>query len=100
MKGEFDQQILDHESEEALEQDTPFFALYNAILAIGSQLSGHGSFEPGEGISWQLFQASLSRLGELTGSKPCLLSIQVRTTTHTGHAKITDTQAGSIGYGE
>lgn len=79
VKGEFDQQILDHESDEALEQDTPFFALYNAILAIGSQLSGHGSFEPGEGISWQLFQASLSRLGELTGCKPCLLSIQVST---------------------
>ncbi len=77
MKGEFDHQVLDHESRETLEQDTNFFALYNAVLAIGSQLSGHGSFEPGEGISWQLFQASLSRLGELTGSKPCLLSIQV-----------------------
>ena len=60
-----------------MEQDTPFFALYNALLAIGSQLQGHGSFEPGEGMSWQIFQASLSRLGEVTGSKPCLLGIQV-----------------------
>lgn len=79
MKEEFDQQLLDHESDEALEQDSPFFALYHAILAIASQLRGHGSFEPGEGLAWQFFQASLSRLGELTGSKPGLLSIQVST---------------------
>ncbi|KIW44411.1 uncharacterized protein PV06_02883 [Exophiala oligosperma] len=76
MKAEFEQQVLDHHSEEALSKNTPLFALYNAMLTIGSQLNGHGSFEPGEGASWQFFQLSLSRLGELIASRPGVLSVQ------------------------
>jgi hypothetical protein len=103
MREEFEQQVLDHEINDTLEQNTPFFTLYNAVLAIGSQVNGHGSFEPGVGISWQLFQASLSRLGELTGSKPCLLSVQVGTSRFARpyhKVSVTDTSTGSIGYGE
>lgn len=78
LRSEFDQQVLNHDMEETPGLDTSFFALHNTVLAIGSQLNGYGSFEPGEGMSWQLFQSSLSCLGEITCSKPSLLSIQVR----------------------
>lgn len=77
MKKEFEQQVLDHGAYDALEQDTPFFILYYAVQAIGSQYDGYGAFEPGTGESWQLFQAALGRLEELMVSKPGIVGIQV-----------------------
>lgn len=101
MKAEFEQQVLDHHSEEALSKNTPLFALYNAMLTIGSQLNGHGSFEPGEGASWQFFQLSLSRLGELIASRPGVLSVQVREIPFIYITpKVTDTLRGITRNGE
>lgn len=78
VKEDFERQLVDLEDQETLEQNTPFFVLYNAIQAIGSQYNGNGTFEPGRGQSWQLFQVALDQLQELIGSKPCLESVQVR----------------------
>lgn len=77
VRKDFEQQILDHGSQDKLEQDTPFYVLYYAIQAIGSQYCGQGAFEPGIGKAWALFQTALDRLDELLGSRPCLESVQV-----------------------
>lgn len=69
--------MIDHDSQESVERDTPFFVLYYAVQAIGSQFCGNGAFEPGNGQSWQLFQTALGRLQELIGSKASLESVQV-----------------------
>lgn len=77
VRKEFEQQIIDHGHANLLEQDTPFYILYHAVQAIGSQYSGLGAFEPGIGKPWELFQTALDRLDELIGSRPCLESVQV-----------------------
>ncbi|KAK5055327.1 hypothetical protein LTR84_013077 [Exophiala bonariae] len=76
VRKDFEQQILEHGNQDLLEQDTPFYVLYHAIQATGSQYCGQGAFEPGIGKAWALFQTALDRLDELLGSRPCLESVQ------------------------
>jgi hypothetical protein len=45
-----------------LEGEPAFSALYHAVLALGCQHVGDGSFDPGKGRSWQIFQVSLAIL--------------------------------------
>ncbi|KIW26107.1 uncharacterized protein PV07_09234 [Cladophialophora immunda] len=76
VEEDFAQQVLNNRHQEFLEQGSPFLVLYHAVLAIGSQYTGYGAFEPGKGPSWQIFQVALNHLQELIGFKPCLESVQ------------------------
>lgn len=40
------------------EEEPAFSALYHAVLALGCQHVGDGSFDPGKGRAWQIFQVS------------------------------------------
>ncbi|KAK9770372.1 hypothetical protein AB5N19_13960 [Seiridium cardinale] len=45
-----------------LEEEPAFSALYHAVLALGCQHVVEGSFDPGKGRAWQMFQVSLTIL--------------------------------------
>lgn len=47
---------------EFLEEQPAFSALYHTVLALGCQYVGDGSFDPGKGRAWQLFQVPLAIL--------------------------------------
>ncbi|EFQ96656.1 hypothetical protein MGYG_08579 [Nannizzia gypsea CBS 118893] len=51
-------------------------ALYHAVLALGSQYCDGGSFVPGSGKSWGLFQISLRHLSDLIVPAYSLLKLQ------------------------
>ncbi|QKX53732.1 uncharacterized protein TRUGW13939_00812 [Talaromyces rugulosus] len=57
----------------------PFSALYHAVLALGAQYHGGGSFEPGTGISWKLYQIALGLFPEILDSKESLVNVQAVT---------------------
>ncbi|KAH8702516.1 hypothetical protein BGW36DRAFT_424789 [Talaromyces proteolyticus] len=57
----------------------PFSALYHAILALGAQYHGDGSFEPGTGISWKLYQIALGLFPEILAAKESLVNVQAVT---------------------
>lgn len=48
-----------------LAENKAWSALYYAVLALGCQATGGGSFEPGRGEAWQLFSTALSVLPDL-----------------------------------
>ncbi|KAI4601528.1 hypothetical protein KJ359_011658 [Pestalotiopsis sp. 9143b] len=49
----------------SLVQDKAWSALYHAVLALGCQANGGGSFEPGKGEAWRLFSVSLGLFPDL-----------------------------------
>lgn len=55
----------------------PFSALYHAVLALGCQYEEGGTFDPGKGRSWKLFQISLSLIPEVLTPKETLINVQV-----------------------
>lgn len=56
-----------------------WFALYNAVLALGCQLCGEGSYQPGKGKSWGLFSTSMSVFPELLSLPDSILVLQALT---------------------
>ncbi|OAG37332.1 hypothetical protein AYO21_08409 [Fonsecaea monophora] len=92
VQKEFEEQASDPELDLVLEQDAPFFVLYHAVLAIGSQYKGHGSFDAGRGRSWHLFQAALGRFHELKGPRLGLVTIQFLFAMTPSGSQIAETQ--------
>lgn len=58
--------------------DKPWACLYYAVLAVGSQNHGGGSYEPRNGPSWAYFEQSKSLLRDIVFLRGSLTSIQVR----------------------
>jgi hypothetical protein len=67
-----------------LTTDAQFTALYHAVLALGSQYHDGGTFDPGKGATWRLFQVSLGLLPELLLPQENLTTVQVRRWIYTG----------------
>ncbi|KKY15470.1 putative fungal specific transcription factor [Diplodia seriata] len=59
--------------------DKSWSALYHAVLAIGSQYHGRGSFEPGKGQAWKYFEVTLSLCPDLLIFKANLTTVQALT---------------------
>lgn len=59
-----------------LAQNKAWSALYHAVLALGCQRDGGGSFEPGTGKAWELFSASLALFPELLAMPDSLTMLQ------------------------
>ncbi|KAL6364247.1 hypothetical protein LRP88_02164 [Fusarium phalaenopsidis] len=75
------QQFQDQVSSPGLNQlliDNPAFsALYHAVMALGSQYCQEGSFEPGVGKAWELFQVSLGHMADLIAPRESFESLQI-----------------------
>jgi hypothetical protein len=76
-REQFERQAFDPDLLESLETNPSFSALYHAILALGSQYYRGGSFEPGSGIAWELFQVSLGHVSEIIVPKESIENVQV-----------------------
>ncbi|KAG6025860.1 hypothetical protein E4U19_002950 [Claviceps sp. Clav32 group G5] len=78
-RGEFTSRTLSHdESSSALEERT-FSALYYSVLALGSQYVGGGTFQPGQGVTWNLFQTALGYVADVIVPKESLENLQALT---------------------
>ena len=60
-----------------LDQDPAWAALYYAVLAIGCQYQGEGTFTPGKGKAWSFFKAAVSLIPKFTFQKATLFHTQV-----------------------
>ncbi|CEL03534.1 hypothetical protein ASPCAL04688 [Aspergillus calidoustus] len=64
---------------QVLETDFAFCGLYYAVLALGCQYNGFGSFIPDNNRPWKFFQIALSRLDWILMSTESLASLQAIT---------------------
>lgn len=78
---EFEEKALHEDISQVLLDNPSFSALYHAVLALGCQYHGGGSFEPGVGTAWQLFQVALGLFPDIITPKETLLSVQVCSST-------------------
>ncbi|KAM0526671.1 hypothetical protein ACHAPS_003555 [Verticillium nonalfalfae] len=62
-----------------LDQNPIFSALYHAVLALGSQFFRQGTYSPGTGKSWELFQVSLGHMAEIILPRESLENVQAIT---------------------
>ncbi|KAI5918472.1 hypothetical protein F4810DRAFT_573631 [Camillea tinctor] len=62
-----------------ISQNKALLALYNAVLALGSQAAGGGSFEPGKGESWRLFSSSVVVYSDLLTLPDSIIVLQALT---------------------
>lgn len=75
----FEQQALGSERDHHLASSAAFFALYHAVLALGSQYHDGGTFEAGRGKAWKYFYTALCRLPEILIPKGTLTNAQAMT---------------------
>ncbi|PWY80733.1 hypothetical protein BO94DRAFT_558164 [Aspergillus sclerotioniger CBS 115572] len=66
----FDTQVEDHLS------NAPFSALYFTVLALGCLYVEGGSFDPGKGTAWKLFQHALGLFPEILQPPETLVNVQ------------------------
>ncbi|KAE8153800.1 fungal-specific transcription factor domain-containing protein [Aspergillus avenaceus] len=59
-----------------LEGNAPFSALYHTVLALGCQYHDGGTFDPGKGKAWKLFQMSLGLMADILVPRESLLNVQ------------------------
>ncbi|CAH0021153.1 unnamed protein product [Clonostachys rhizophaga] len=78
-REEFEIKIAVPNLTEVLAINPQFSALYHAILALGSQFLQGGTFEPGKGKSWELFQVSLGHMGDVLLPRESIEHVQALT---------------------
>ncbi|CEL04173.1 hypothetical protein ASPCAL05304 [Aspergillus calidoustus] len=76
-RSDFEAQALSATLSEHLTRNPSFSALYHAVLALGSQFLANGTFEPGKGRSWALFQVALSHMSDIILPRESIESVQV-----------------------
>ncbi|KAL3456124.1 fungal-specific transcription factor domain-containing protein [Aspergillus heterothallicus] len=64
---------------QTLNSDHQFCGLYYAVLALGAQYSGSGSFIPDNNGAWKFFQTALSCLDYILMSTDCIENLQAIT---------------------
>lgn len=75
-RSEFELKAFDDGLPQLLASNPPFSALYHAVLALGCQYQGGGSFEPGRGKAWDFFQVSLGLMPDILIPRENLLNLQ------------------------
>ncbi|KAJ0423526.1 fungal-specific transcription factor domain-containing protein [Aspergillus carlsbadensis] len=78
-RAEFEAQALSTTLLGHLDRHPTFSALYYAVLALGSQFHSNGTFEPGKGRSWALFQVALSHMTDIILPRESIESVQALT---------------------
>lgn len=76
-KGDFEQRVHPSQLQHSLAASVPFFTLYHTVLALGCQYEEGGTFDPGKGMSWKLFQVALGQILEIITPKERLVHVQV-----------------------
>ncbi|KAI1486758.1 hypothetical protein F5X96DRAFT_214616 [Biscogniauxia mediterranea] len=75
----FEETISSPNFSKELSQNKAFSALYHAVLALGCQVSGGGSFEPGKGEAWRLFSAAAAVYPDLLTLPDSIMILQALT---------------------
>ncbi|KAI8649618.1 Fungal-trans domain-containing protein [Fusarium keratoplasticum] len=78
-RQQFQDQVLSPGLDQLLIDSPAFSALYHAVMALGSQYCQEGSFEPGVGKAWELFQMSLGHMADLIAPRESFESLQALT---------------------
>ncbi|EWZ94025.1 hypothetical protein FOCG_07361 [Fusarium oxysporum f. sp. radicis-lycopersici 26381] len=76
---EFRQRALETSLPYVSDTDPQYIALYYAILALGCQQSGGGSFDAGEGKAWELFRMAISHVTDVHRIGDSLMTLQALT---------------------
>ncbi|KAJ6028138.1 hypothetical protein N7540_003714 [Penicillium herquei] len=98
-RNEFEEKALNQQCLAFCQESASFSALYHAVLALGCQHRGMGSFQPGRGIAWKLFQVAYSHFPKIIASKQTLAHAQAifaRNTSCVQIEKSLTTQAARI----
>ncbi|PLB46037.1 hypothetical protein P170DRAFT_414839 [Aspergillus steynii IBT 23096] len=75
----FERTALGSDIARTLDSDAAFSALYHAVLALGCQYRDGGTFDPGKGKAWKLFQISLCLMADILSPTESLLKLQALT---------------------
>lgn len=78
-RGEFTSRALSHDAASKTLEEATFSALYHAVLALGSQYVDGGTFQPGQGTTWNLFQTALGYVADVIVPKESLENLQALT---------------------
>ncbi|KIW94661.1 uncharacterized protein Z519_04638 [Cladophialophora bantiana CBS 173.52] len=78
-RATFEQTISNPNFSQEMITNKALSALYHAVLALGCQHSGYGSFEPGKSRSWLLFSVALAAFPDLLTLPDSLLLLQALT---------------------
>ncbi|KAG5953112.1 hypothetical protein E4U53_006848 [Claviceps sorghi] len=76
-RGEFTSRTLSYDDKSSAPEDKTFSALYHSVLALGSQYVDGGTFQPGQGVTWNLFQTALGYVADVIVPKETLENLQV-----------------------
>ncbi|KKZ67842.1 hypothetical protein EMCG_06502 [[Emmonsia] crescens] len=78
-RQEFASHVLELRSQDTKDTSKALSALYHAVLTLGNQYHNSGSFLPGSGKSWDLFQICLGHLPDLIVPAYSLVKLQALT---------------------
>ncbi|KAH9209023.1 fungal-specific transcription factor, partial [Leptodontidium sp. 2 PMI_412] len=75
-RAHFESQALAPGRDQLLKTSTAFSALYHTVLALGCQYQEGGTFDPGKGTAWRLYQISLGLLTDILVPREALANMQ------------------------
>ncbi|KAJ6189771.1 fungal-specific transcription factor domain-containing protein [Penicillium mononematosum] len=75
-RKEFEEKVFGPNRSEILSSSCAFSALYHTVLALGCQYHEGGTFDPGNGRVWKLFQVSLGLVSDMLIPREALMSLQ------------------------
>ncbi|KAJ5354050.1 hypothetical protein N7541_006614 [Penicillium brevicompactum] len=75
-RSDFEERINDAQLSQNLKTDSAFCALFYAVMALGCQYHGRGTFQPGVGEAWKFFQTSFSCVSGIITSHASLPNLQ------------------------
>ncbi|KAG5982364.1 hypothetical protein E4U55_001994 [Claviceps digitariae] len=78
-RDEFTSRTVSHDDASSAPEDKTFSALYYSVLALGSQYVDGGTFQPGQGVTWNLFQTALGYVADVIVPKETLINLQALT---------------------
>jgi hypothetical protein len=76
-RKDFEKKSVSPQLPACLANDQAFSALYHTVLALGCQYTEGGSFDPGKGKAWKLFQVALGLMPDLLMPREPLVNVQV-----------------------
>jgi hypothetical protein len=76
-RKEFQTKAFDPGLPTLLATSPSFSALYHTVLALGCQYTEGGSFDPGKGKAWKLFEVALGLFSDILLPREVLMNVQV-----------------------
>lgn len=76
-RKDFEEKAFSSHLPKYLANSPPFSALYHTVLALGCQYTEGGSFDPGKGKAWKLFEVALGLFSDVLIPRESLVNVQV-----------------------